>query len=401
MREDFLREEVICGYKVTEEMKRVWAVQLDLLEKFMEVCDRHGLKYFAAYGTLLGAVRHKGFIPWDDDIDLAMPRKDFDKLKQIADEEFQHPYFFQTPENDPDHFMGGICRLRNSNTTHFDFIDLGHSCNLGCFIEIAALDGVHEDPVKQSRQIRKVKFYKSLLFAKVYGKDFYSCFDYSPLEWEFYRFLAAFASHHWLCKKFNEACSACRPEKTRYLAVFTQKNDNYEARFFAKDLFEQTAWLDFEHVKIPVPADYQRYISTVWDEGMELPPESARKPGHGAFLDPATPYKEYALPMFTDVFKDIDGKDILLFGAGMMFDYYMKKHGRKFRPKFVFDNDPKKWGTYRNGILVKNPKELPDLYKENSRIIIVNIYYREIADQLKSMGIHEYYVYLQGRTYSR
>ncbi len=71
----FLDEEVRCDYTITHEMKKIWAVELDLLEKLLNVCKKHGIKIFASGGTLLGAIRHKGMIPWDDDIDMMMFRE--------------------------------------------------------------------------------------------------------------------------------------------------------------------------------------------------------------------------------------------------------------------------------------------------------------------------------------
>ena len=94
---NFLKEEVREDYTVSENMKKLWLVELDILNKLIQVCNKYGITYFADAGTLLGAVRHKGFIPWDDDIDIILPRKDYDKLLSVAKEEFQYPYYVEKP----------------------------------------------------------------------------------------------------------------------------------------------------------------------------------------------------------------------------------------------------------------------------------------------------------------
>ena len=132
----FLEEEVRCGYTISAEMKKLWAVELDLLAEFDRVCRKNNLTYYAFCGTLLGAVRHSGFIPWDDDIDVVMFREDFKKLSEVAEEEFQHPYFFQTPFSDPGLVMGG-CRLRNSDTTVSNDVEFKRPYkNKGIFIDL-------------------------------------------------------------------------------------------------------------------------------------------------------------------------------------------------------------------------------------------------------------------------
>ncbi|MDE7248566.1 MAG: LicD family protein, partial [Lachnospiraceae bacterium] len=89
----FFKEEIRSDFLVDEKRKKIWAVELQILEKIDEVCRKHHITYYAHYGTLLGAVRHQGFIPWDDDLDIAMFRDDYEKFQKIAAEEFTEPYF--------------------------------------------------------------------------------------------------------------------------------------------------------------------------------------------------------------------------------------------------------------------------------------------------------------------
>ena len=146
----FYQEEERCGYTIPATMKRVWAVELDLLEKLQDVCARHGLRYFACGGTLLGAIRHKGFIPWDDDIDVVMFREDYEKLLEIAPLEFTEPYFFQTAFNDQK-YSRGHAQLRNSNTTAILHTEKGcYTFNQGIFLDIFPLDAVPDDPAAQA-----------------------------------------------------------------------------------------------------------------------------------------------------------------------------------------------------------------------------------------------------------
>lgn len=93
---EFYKEEIRCGYTVDEKTKRVWAVQLEMLDEVERICKANGLKYFADSGTLIGTIRHEGYIPWDDDIDLVMLREDYDKFVQIAPDWLKEDLVLQT-----------------------------------------------------------------------------------------------------------------------------------------------------------------------------------------------------------------------------------------------------------------------------------------------------------------
>ena len=135
----FLDPEIRCGYQVTGEHKRIWAVELDLLAELLRVCSKHNINVQVYAGTLLGAVRHGGFIPWDDDLDVCMTYDDYSHLCKIADKEFKFPYFFQNGITD-NHYFFGFARLRNSLTTGAVKGFEAYNYNNGIFIDINILN---------------------------------------------------------------------------------------------------------------------------------------------------------------------------------------------------------------------------------------------------------------------
>ena len=140
---------------VSPRRKRVWAVLVDLLLEFDRVCKENGLRYFAEGGTLLGAARHRGFIPWDDDMDVSMCRTDYNKLCEIAPTAFSSPYFFQTNVTDPGSARGHA-QLRNSATTAFLKSEMNGGkplwrFNQGIFLDIFPFDNIPDD--KEERRL--------------------------------------------------------------------------------------------------------------------------------------------------------------------------------------------------------------------------------------------------------
>lgn len=150
-----LDDEVICEHLVTAQMKQIWACQLEMVEKFAEVCERHGLKWFASGGTLIGAVRHKGYIPWDDDIDIHMLADDYEKFCQIAPEELK-PFFWQECRTQPG-YGPRHGKIRNSQTTgctKWEMENWDSTMNKGVFIDIFPLYYIPEGKCK--RKIQKI-----------------------------------------------------------------------------------------------------------------------------------------------------------------------------------------------------------------------------------------------------
>ena len=110
--EKYLQPETRNGFYVDTTRKKVWLIALDLLHQFDSICQKYSLRYYLMFGSLLGAVRHNGFIPWDDDVDVAMPREDYEKIMKLKNE-FKHPYFLQNPYSDNGYYQS-FMKLRNS-----------------------------------------------------------------------------------------------------------------------------------------------------------------------------------------------------------------------------------------------------------------------------------------------
>jgi len=290
----FLDEEVRCGHTVTEEMKKLWAVELDLLAEFDRVCKKYGLPYFADGGTLLGAIRHKGFIPWDDDIDVAMFRKDYEKLEKVADQEFQHPYFFQTPFNDPGLVAGGS-RLRNSDTTLItDFDHHRPYENKGIFIDVVVLDVIPDNEL----QLRALKFalkyyWRILRYASYYEDYFKPGKKYTRrrvLAGKLALILKSVFGIKRLSAGYTWLCSLYSGKDTQQLEMLECTRGKFITPSKCYDC-QKISYVPFESLQIPIPAGYDQILTIEYGDymvmrkvlGLHMP----------LTFDTETPYSEY------------------------------------------------------------------------------------------------------------
>ena len=120
-------------------LRQLQLCELEILDEFVRICEKYDLQYYLVGGTLLGAVRHQGFIPWDDDIDVAMPREDYDKFAVIAEKELSPKYFYQCPATDPYYFLT-YAKIRKNGTEVYEERFKYSKFHKGVFIDIFPLD---------------------------------------------------------------------------------------------------------------------------------------------------------------------------------------------------------------------------------------------------------------------
>lgn len=252
-----------------ENLKALQHAELDLLKELLRVCSEHNLTIWVEGGTMLGAVRHKGFIPWDDDIDVQMPRHDYDILLEHGNEWFRHPYFLQSAYSDPGYFRGHA-QLRNDNTAAIRPSEGYRKFNQGIFIDIFVLDACPDDKEELDTLCHDIghtlRCLKAVDLDILYSGRLLQVFRKIRMRRKVKK--TGFVN---IYKSLENRLRANKMDAVRYWTHITFSGNKLP---FDRHIFDETVWLDFEDTKVPVPAGYDAYLRTVYGDTYMTPIQS-------------------------------------------------------------------------------------------------------------------------------
>ena len=287
---EFIKPEVRSGWEVSEEMKKVWWIQMEILKEFDRICKKHGLRWFPTGGILIGVIRHKGFIPWDDDVDVTMPREDFNRFIEVCKEEVKEPYFLQTPLTDEKCYQTWIS-LRDCRSTGNRISLLKTRQHNGIGIDIIPREGCEDNLM-----LYKIRRFPLTVLSKLCN-TYVNEFNMTPKAVLLRKILRFFPIDHIRIYKFLEKHNSRHPwskynKVTPTLIADPMAKDIRHVIVDKKD-YASTIEMPFETMTIPVPIGYDRILRKGYGDYMKFPPVEKRKGKHDIIYAPDTPYKEY------------------------------------------------------------------------------------------------------------
>lgn len=256
--------------------KRIQYKELQILKEINRICRNHQISYSVAYGSMIGTVRHHGFIPWDDDVDILMLRKDYMRFKEICKIELRKDFFYQSNETDPQYFYL-FDKIRLNGTVFKESFVAEYNIHHGIYIDIFPIDYLPNNKWKQKLQYVEFHFFrlgvqsKYLILNARTGKKKWGA--------ALLRLVYAPFSLIWLYKKAHDVAMAYNLKGShKQLASFFSPYKKKD--IFPFELFSEYIESDFEGEKIMIIKEYDKVLKQLYGDYMNLPPKEARVSHH-------------------------------------------------------------------------------------------------------------------------
>ncbi|MBO5478790.1 MAG: LicD family protein [Clostridia bacterium] len=264
-------------------LREVQLGEYEVLKKVVKICEENNFRYFLTYGSMLGAVRHQGIIPWDDDIDIMMPRPDYEKIKKyfLDNEEELKPLkiFDKSVVEKYPHMI-----IRISDQRYHLIFDNEKDYDIGLFVDIYPIDGVGNDFMAAKKLVKKTKRLASLCFLtgrKSFGVDNTKSIKKMIIKFPAFLWAKLNGNNHYILK-LDKLAKTYDYNNSKYVAcvAWPPKIYDKEKIVFTKEIMEETIDWKFENSEFKILKKYDEFLSANYGDYMTPPSEKGKKTNH-------------------------------------------------------------------------------------------------------------------------
>lgn len=272
-----------CDNKDPYGLKPVWDAIIKVYLEFAKICDRHGLRYYVVDGNAIGAVRHGGFIPWDDDFDVAMPRRDYDRFLEIAETELPNDLKIVTWCNTPEfNMLSAKVQLANRDVVGQIENVTGRMLSNGIFIDIFPIDGATTSDVKWV--VESLWYFMLECLLRFHNDKLWRQTKKGKVVWFVGMALSPLlfwmSSHDIICGKLdklqrrNDFNNSSLYDSSAFMSG-VKRRKRHQVYVWGNPVM-----VDFESIKVPLPEHYKEYLRFWYGDYMRMPSIEAQKPPH-------------------------------------------------------------------------------------------------------------------------
>ncbi|MCR4612352.1 MAG: LicD family protein [Lachnospiraceae bacterium] len=259
------------GYQISEsELKQIQEIQIELIAEVDRICKKCGIQYNMVGGTMLGAIRHHGHIPWDDDADIGFLRNEYEKFRKACRKELDSDKFYIQDFRDTLGYRWGYGKLRRKDTQFIRLNQENMPYEQGIFIDLMPFDPVPDNEVE-----RRIHFVKCFIYRKIFWSEIGKETELN----KFYKILYKIVNRipeKTIKKSYQKFINKNRKRKTKLVRILTfptpKKCFGYDKRWY-KDLDTY----EFGRLSLPGARDYDGYLKVKYCDYMKLPPKDKRK----------------------------------------------------------------------------------------------------------------------------
>mgnify|MGYP002677881867 FL=1 len=258
-------------------LRKVQLVQLEIACEIKRVCEENQISFFLDAGTLIGAVRHQGFIPWDDDLDIGMLRKDYNRFVEIAPKALNEEYVWQSWTND-EHYALPFGKVRKRNTLYLEE-KTQHLQHNGFYVDVFPFDYAPVDEGERKKLLKKRMDLSRCILIK---ENYKPWVENGKINWKkkagylWYQVIASRYSKSALVQEYENAVAEVAPSEW----VYEQFGDSH-IHYYRLEWLKETAKKIFENSEFPIPIGTDKFLREEYGDYMQLPPEEERENRHG------------------------------------------------------------------------------------------------------------------------